>query len=409
MATRLVGVRTLTELVEPSVFGVVGLIVGVAVLARNILCAPILEASWRFFADAAKEGRISQHRALLARLLRARAVLAAGALLLGGSAWALWSGSPNTAWSFAAVAFLTLLESVRMFELRLLNASRRQLHHAGWTVADEALRIGCAIAAILVFGPDALWVLVGYAAGVLAGIALFWRARVRPGRALSEPDWIRERSVQVARYALPISLLAVVGWLFTFSDRYVLAALVGTEPTGVYVAAYGLASQPFLLMATVLALTFRPIYTAAVVQGDHRRERQVFLFWLLLTVAVLSVGVPLMTWLAEPLTALLLAERYGAAAELLPWIGAAYALQACGQVFESVIYARMRTGALVVVQLIAAPTTLALYLLLIPRMAALGAALATLAGMAVSLIAVALLSGALPRLLVRMPREVASN
>jgi O-antigen/teichoic acid export membrane protein len=112
-----------------------------------------------------------------------------------------------------------------------------------------------------------------------------------------------------------------------------------------------------------------------------------------------------MTWLAEPLTALLLAERYRGAAELLPWIAAAYALQGCMVVFDSVVYAERRTSVLVVVQLIAAPTAVALYFLLIPRMAALGAAIATLVGMAVSLTAVALLSGALRRLVFRPPRE----
>jgi O-antigen/teichoic acid export membrane protein len=404
--TRLVGVRVLTELVEPSVFGVVGLTLGVAVLARNVFCAPILEASYRFFAEAAHEGRISQHRALLTRLLRTRAFLAGGALLLGGAGWAVWTGAPGAAWSFAAVGLLTLLEAFRMFELRLLNAARRQMHHAGWSLADEALRFGCAIAATQLFGPEAVWVLLGYAAGVLLGIALFWSARVRTEGEAADPAWTRQRRAQVARYALPLSLLAVVGWLFNFSDRFVLAAVVGTEPTGVYVAAYGLASQPFLLATTVLGLTFRPVYNAAAVRGDRRREREVFLVWLGITVAVLSIGVVLLSWLAEPLTALLLAKQYAGAAELLPWIGAAYALQGCRQIFDSVVYAQTRTTVLVVVQLIAAPTTVALYLLLIPRMAALGAAIATLAGMAVALAAVALLSGALPRLLFRPAREV---
>jgi hypothetical protein len=145
--------------------------------------------------------------------------LAAGALLLGGAVWGLWTGTPGTAWSFAAVALLTVLESYRMFERGLLNASRRQLPYAGWALADETLRLGCAIAAIKMFGPEALWVLLGYAGGVLAGIALSWRARVQAGGAAADPEWTRQRSAQVARYAFPLSLLAVVGWLLTFSDR----------------------------------------------------------------------------------------------------------------------------------------------------------------------------------------------
>jgi O-antigen/teichoic acid export membrane protein len=178
----------------------------------------------------------------------------------------------------------------------------------------------------------------------------------------------------------------------------VLAALVGTQATGVYVAAYGLASQPFLLAANVLGLTFRPIYNAAAVRGDRVREREVFLLWLALVVLVLSAGLALMAWLAEPLTSLLLAADYGAAAGLLPWIGAAYALQGCTVVFDAVVYAQKRTRTLVVVQLVAAPVSLALYFLLIPRLEAFGAALATFAGTAVWLVTIVVLSGALRRL-----------
>jgi O-antigen/teichoic acid export membrane protein len=200
---------------------------------------------------------------------------------------------------------------------------------------------------------------------------------------------------------MPLSLLAVIGWLFNFSDRYFLAGLVGTDVTGVYVAAYGLASQPFLLVANVLGLTFRPVYNTAAVQGQRRREQQVFRSWLAITLAVVTTGVLLMVGFAEWLTAILLAEQYRGAALLLPWIGAAYALQACRQIFDAVVLAGGRTSRLVLVQLIAAPISVVLYFLLIPRLEALGAAIATLVAMVVALAAAMVLSGAVPRLLIR--------
>lgn len=403
IGVRLVGIRVLTELVEPDVFGVVGLTIGVAILARNVLGAPILEASWRFYADAAEEQRIGAHRALLGRLLGFRTGLATALLAVGGIGWGVWQRAPDVAWSFAAVALLSVLETQRMFELRLLNASRRQLYHAGWTLLDEALRVVGAVSAVLWLGPTAASVLLGYSVGTAAATAAFWRARVRGEGDDGGDAWRAERTQQVLRYALPLSLLAVVGWIFNFSDRYVLAALAGAEITGVYVAAYGLASHPFIVTARALNLSFRPVYNAAAVSGDLRRERRVFLLWSALLAAVLFLGVAAMAWLAEPLTSLLLAERYADAAVLLPWIGAAYALQGCKQVFEAVIYAEQRTRLLVVVQAVVAPVSLGLYVVLIPELGALGAAIGTLAGMAVALLAIGFLSGTWSRLLRGVP------
>jgi O-antigen/teichoic acid export membrane protein len=122
----------------------------------------------------------------------------------------------------------------------------------------------------------------------------------------------------------------------------------------------------------------------------------VFRVWLALLALALASGVALVTWLAEPLTGLLLAEGYGAAAGLLPWIAAAYALQGIKQVFEAKIYAEKRTIVLVAVELAAAILAVGLYLTLIPTHGALGAALGTLGGMASSLVGMAVLSGAVP-------------
>jgi O-antigen/teichoic acid export membrane protein len=127
----------------------------------------------------------------------------------------------------------------------------------------------------------------------------------------------------------------------------------------------------------------------------------VFRSWLAITLAVVTTGVLLMVGFAEWLTAILLAEQYRGAALLLPWIGAAYALQACRQIFDAVVLAGGRTSRLVLVQLIAAPISVVLYFLLIPRLEALGAAIATLVAMVVALAAAMVLSGAVPRLLIR--------
>ena len=44
----------------------------------------------------------------------------------------------------------------------------------------------------------------------------------------------------------------------SLSDRYVLAALAGSDAAGLYVAAYGLSSRPLLAFASMANITFHP-------------------------------------------------------------------------------------------------------------------------------------------------------
>ena len=67
--------------------------------------------------------------------------------------------------------------------------------------------------------------------------------------------------------------LALLGWVISLSDRYVLAGLTSPVQTGIYAAGYGLASTPFIMLDQFLALTLRPVYFDAVGQRDRRRER----------------------------------------------------------------------------------------------------------------------------------------
>jgi O-antigen/teichoic acid export membrane protein len=106
-----------------------------------------------------------------------------------------------------------------------------------------------------------------------------------------------------------------------------------------------------------------------------------------------------LTLLARPLCALLLGPAYReGAAELLPWIAAAYGLQCLQQTFEIMLYAHGATRRLAGLQALAAATSVLLYLLLVPRYGARGAACGTFATFAVTTAAAFFLAGAPARL-----------
>jgi len=407
VVARVVGLRVITDRVSPEVFGQVVLLLGLATLGTNMFCLPILSALVRFFPDAVLARRVGALRELVRRLLTPRTLGVAGLLALGGALWAGFHGPASASpLAFAFAALLLVLDVVRLFESTLMNASRRQRDYSLWYAADAVSRPALAVATIALFGPSSASLLLGYVVAIAVVNLAFRRARVQgePGETASAPAWLAGMRSALLRYAGPMMPLAALGWIISLSDRYVLAGLTGPEQTGIYAAAYGLASAPFIMLGQFLSLTLRPVYFDAVVQNDRRRERRTFFVWMAALAGAFALGLALVIAFREPIVRLVLGEAFWGAADLLPWIAAAYGLQAVQQLFEHVIQALHSTRRLLAMHALGAATAVALFFLLIPRYGAQGAAMAVVGSMLASCAASIALSGALPRMFGRDAR-----
>jgi len=395
----LIGIRIITSVISPDVFGQVALVLGMISLSSDFFCAPILHGVSRFFPNAQAAGRIASFRVLISRLLARRVVFAASLLLAIGVGSEVYWRSQGTLIAFALATGLLGLNTLRSFEMNLLNASRRRRPFGIWSAVDAWLRPLGVWASVMLFGATAWTVMLGHAAGAAISNLAFRTSVVRgPGGVESGARWSRDLATEVLRFAAPLPPLALLGWSANLSDRYILAAASGAEAAGIYAAAYALASAPFLAFAGVVNLTLQPVLFNAVAQGDRVRERRTLLLWLGAAAGGSCLGVALLAAFREPLVHLALAERFWGAAPILPWIGAAYALQAMRQAFEALILADRRTRILTALQLGGAVVGLALYLILIPAYGAMGAAIATFCAFALTFAATALGSRAAGRL-----------
>ena len=127
------------------------------------------------------------------------------------------------------------------------------------------------------------------------------------------------------------------------ADRYIIGVFNGLALAGIYAALYGLASRPFLMLATSVELAIRQVYYAKVSTGDKAGERRLLGLWL---VAV-STGALLLllafAWMHRDIATWLLAAEYRRYSTLMIWIAAGYGLSACIQVVERVCYAHHDT------------------------------------------------------------------
>ncbi|HLZ34366.1 MAG TPA: lipopolysaccharide biosynthesis protein [Nitrospira sp.] len=392
----LAGLRLMTALLPPKVFGEVVLLSGIVLLANGLAASPLMQGVLRFYPEAARANNIGGLRTVTQSFLM-RFTLLTSALCLGG--FLLYGATaPVNGWLGILIVALLIVDVGRQLELTMLNAARRQQATAVWIALDAWARPTAAWVMIATAGATALATMVGYvmASGLLLAWLVCWRRRenkgdrtpARPGLGIPGPtDGLEARrpgirfpesdealSKALMRYSMPLMPLGIIGWLTGQADRYLLGAMIGVQEAGLYAALYGIVSRPFLMAGGILEAWVRPIYYETVVAREVEREKRVLQMWLSAIACAALAGVGVFSlWHAE-IAGILLAEPYRANAGLMPWIASGYGLLLLAQVYGRVCYAHRNTKAVLFSETFGCVVALATTLYAVNRFGLAGAA-----------------------------------
>lgn len=369
-AGTLVGLRMMTGLLSPHVFGEVVLVSGIVLMAEGLTVAPLMQAVVRYYPEAAAANSVGVLRDATTNQLSRLTVLT-GAICLIGFLLYSWF-APISAWLGPLALALLIVEVQRQYEITLLNSARCQRIAAIWMATEVWGRPIVAGALIATTGPTAVATLAGYLAASFAGLLLFkpWRitgsARqdcgheviVRANPRDSESPPVRRQIVpeeqqlvrSLRRYSMPLMPLGIIDWITSQADRFLIGALIGVEQAGLYAAVYGLASRPFLMAGGALELWMRPVYYEAILSGSSSREKHILHVWLGAILCAALIGTMAFTIWHEEIAALLLAAPYRTVSWLMPWIAAGYGLLLIAHLYGRVCYAHHDTKAVFVME-----------------------------------------------------------
>lgn len=373
----LVTIRIVTELLPPAEFGRLTLLMGAAALALGLAATPRLQAVMRYYPEWYGQGKVSVLRRTAVHLLYFPVATAAAILAGGWGVYAMFTG--QAWWAGFLLAALLVVDAMRSFELALLNAARRQRSSAIIHAADGWARPLLAIAAVLMLGQNAEAALVGYVAGSLLVLVLlrqFTRLEGKEAGPIVESGCgvagaQEALAADIRRYAWPLAPLAIFGWLNGMGDRYIIAGILSMAEVGLYAAAFGLASRPFLMMAGIVELTLRPVLQNAISTGDRAGIAVAKRRMLLAMAGGSTLGVICFMVLSGFASRIFLAAEYRAAADLMPWIALGYALYVSSTVYSRFCYAFDATDSILKLTVISAIAGLAV---LIPMAAMFGLA-----------------------------------
>jgi O-antigen/teichoic acid export membrane protein len=347
----IVGVRILTQYLNPSAYGVVSLSLGMSTLAISLVATPLTQAAIHFYPSVVAEGSA---RELLDSVLRCYRTMAPRVVLLafaGGGLYMGWGGgSPILV---ALLAVLLTSDCWRSANLSLLNAARRQRRFALWMAADAWSRPLAATAAVLLAGQSPVSVLEAYVL-TSAFLLVAFSYRLWPDQVPSFANDLAVRSraldARMWSYALPLVPLGIIGWAGNLGDRYIIGGVLSVADAGLYAAVYGLASSPFMIVGGTVEQGLRPIYQTAVSCRDYARSRKILGLWLAAVVGACLIGVIAFAFGHRILAAIFVGKQYRHASALMPWIAAGYAIRSTSYVFERVCYAYGQTRRVLITQ-----------------------------------------------------------
>jgi O-antigen/teichoic acid export membrane protein len=338
--TALIGIAALriyTELAPANVFGAANLVLGALGLGLQILVQPINATQLRY--HTAQQGQADRFTAQSLRwALAASGVFAA----LAGIGFAVWTTSgderASAAMLAAAAGWIFVLPPRQIFMTRL-HAEQRMTVYMALRVAEAALTaLATGLILTAAVSADSLvWGQVVGSFGLLAAISTIapWPVWRLLATRSTMPGFLK----MIWRFGAPFMPMAVLFWLGSLADRYMLGALVSAAAAGQYLAASAIASSGFGLTNGAMSDLFRPKLFDAENAGNRERAHRIFSAWVGVYLAISLCGLATIVLLGHWIVELVLAEAYRhGAVEIMLWIALGSALNGLTTAFENRIF-----------------------------------------------------------------------
>ena len=178
------------------------------------------------------------------------------------------------------------------------------------------------------------------------------------------------------KFCLPLVPSTIFWWITGVSDRYLVAAMVSDEENGLYAAAYKI---PTLL--TYVVTIFNDAWKLSAVSESEDKEKcaefysQIYGYY----IAVMFVGGGAIAVCSQLAAKILFAESYFTAWIFIPVLSAATVFTALDTFLGSVYFTVKRTQMSLWTSLLGAAVNVVLNFIMIPKLGAMGASIATFA------------------------------
>ena len=374
-----------TRLLSPGEFGRAAVILASVALANALLFQWLRSALRRFAKASDQDTKVvlgTVRRLFVATVL---AAVAAVAMYL------VMRSRVGMAASLIVLGLCILIfQAWYELSLEIVLSDLRPWHYGAFGLVKAVASFGSGVLMVRRgFGAEGLLtgVAIGYAVPGLAQLLVYWRGTGKPAA------W-RATARTLIAYGLPLTATFSMQFIIDSSDRLLLGALRSPAEVGPYAAAYDLSWQALTVLMMVVNLAAFPLAVRALEQFGWESARGQLHHHAVLLLAVALPACTGLAMLARNIGVVFLGEAFREpAARMLPVLAAGLCLAGIKGFYLDVgLQLARRTTPLIIIAAAGAIVNVALNLVLIPPMGAIGAAWATLIAYGIAFIGSLLLA-----------------
>lgn len=347
------GIAVYTRLMDARDFGSAMLWTGVLSLFDAAALAPF---SYALLKHLPRDSAANCQAALLREFWRfgSRMILTASAVLLAGGLFCLlgWAGSWTDLVAFALVLVLFVMALPYRIAQTQLTLAEKPVAIAWTHLIETVCQMAGIVAVVMATRPDCIAFLAGMAVGRLLSyvmLALFSNeCRYLLSLSGLRQDLTINTSIDYRRFYVPLVLSALIGWLASMGDRYVIGGLAGLGVVGYFAAALGFVSRPYAIVTATLTTHYKPTLFAA---ASTETRRPLLRAWFGFALGIGFAGVLGFATLGPWISNLYFPAEYAVLiSPLLPVLAVASAFTITTHVADNALIAQGRTSVLLSAQ-----------------------------------------------------------
>lgn len=359
----LVGVRLLTDVLSPSLYGQLALAMTLFTLIQQLLVGPFAGAFTRLYTVAFENNEVPSYLQSIFWLMGqfGLLILAIGAVVVIVMEI---SGQGNLVLLAVATILFTLIAGINILLDGIQTAARHRIVVAWHQSISIWLRFLGAIFLISLLSASSQVAMAGYAISalfVLASQTYFFKLSISKDinfRALAmravRGKWVDK----IYTYASPSITWGIFTWAQMTSDRWALQAFTSTQVVGYYSALYQIGYYPIILLSTVISQFISPILFHQVGEATDPvrwRKAKRLVGWLVLASSAGTLTLFGITYLLhKPIFGLLVGDEYRVVSSYLPWLTLSAGLFTIGQITSLLIMTTLNPKRLLLPKIITA-------------------------------------------------------
>ncbi len=358
----LVGIRVLTELMSPDVYGQLALGMTLALIAGQALMGPLSAGASRFFASASEVGELKPYILGIRKLLL---IITIAILLLTVVIVTSVFASDYKTWIpliIVAVVF-ALFTGYNNIANGIQNAARQRIIVALHSGLAPWIRILIAVCLIYIFGASSTVVISGYVLAttiILISQYLFFKpvlhtAKLQLGATNNTNNIWQAR---IFNYSWPFATWGIFSAVHLASDRWALATFNSHTEVGFFAVLYQLGYFPVAIFTEMLVSLISPMLFQRAGDGSsiQRINNAVRLNVKMVCIVLLATTfIFIVAGLAYKLIfSIFVAKQYEMISYLLPWAVLSAGLVSAGHVFSLSRMSSLETKGLIIPKVVTA-------------------------------------------------------